>query len=59
MAKSKVIAAANQKGGVGKRTSVFNLGVGLTAQAKRVLLLDVDPQVAISPKCWANVSPMT
>jgi hypothetical protein len=50
---ARVIAVANQKGGVGKTTTALNLGSALHKEGRRVLLVDLDPQAALS----ASLSP--
>lgn len=49
-----IIAVVNQKGGTAKTTTVENLGIGLSKQGKKVLLIDADTKASLTISLKAN-----
>ncbi len=58
MKKSQIIAIVNQKGGVAKTTTAFNLATSLARQGKKILCVDLDPQANLS-MCMGIKNPDT
>lgn len=54
-----ITAVVNQKGGVGKTTTTFNLGVALHRMGRRVLLVDLDPQASLTVSAGISVAHLT
>src|SRR5829696_121645 len=57
--RATVTAVVNQKGGVGKTTTTFNLGVGIHRLGRRVLLVDLDPQASLSVSIGVPIAHLT